>query len=210
MEERTLIPARDLDEHASYRLLTGLILPRPIAWVSTLDGEGTLNLAPFSFFTGASIVPPMVLVVIEPHKDRRKKDTLGNIEATGEFVVNTVVQGLPGAASISAMDFAKEESEFERTGLTPSPSEFVRPPGVAESPVNMECKLERTILAGSAPHTLVLGEVLAFRLRPDILEPSGRVNFAALKPVGRMAGDVYVRCTDLLTKPRKDWRASSY
>jgi flavin reductase (DIM6/NTAB) family NADH-FMN oxidoreductase RutF len=209
MSERRVFLAQDLDERDSYRLLTGTIVPRPIAWISTTDRNGVLNLAPFSFFTGASILPPMVVVVIEPRKGRRK-DTMRNIEETGEFVVNTVVEGVPGAVTVSAKDFSHEESEFEQTGLTPSPSKLVSPPGVVESPVNMECKLDRVVHVGSAPHNLVIGEVLAIQVRPDVLQPSGRIDFATLRPIGRMAGDLYTRCTDLLTETRKDWRKESH
>lgn len=209
MSERRLFLAEDMDERDSYRLLTGTIVPRPIAWVSTVSADSILNLAPFSFFTGASLIPPMVVIAVEPRKGS-KKDTLRNVEDTGEFVVNTVVEGLPGAATVSAKDFPEEESEFEHAGLTPLPSKMVRPPGVAESPVNMECRLHRIVVVGSGPHSLVIGEVVAIQADPRIFEPSGRVDFESLKPVGRMAGDVYVRCNDFITRAREDWRGKSY
>ncbi len=209
MSERRLFLAEDMEEHDSYRLLTGTIVPRPIAWVSTVSVDGVLNLAPFSFFTGASLIPPMVVIAVEPRKGS-KKDTLRNVEDTGEFVVNTVVEGLPGAATVSAKDFPEEESEFEHAGLTPLPSKLVKSPGVAESPVNMECRLHRIVEVGSGPHSLVIGEVVAIQAEQRIFEPSGRVDFDRLKPVGRMAGDVYVRCNDFITRAREDWRSESY
>jgi flavin reductase (DIM6/NTAB) family NADH-FMN oxidoreductase RutF len=209
MSERRFFPAGEMSERDSYRLLTGTIVPRPIAWVSSMSAAGTLNLAPFSFFTGASLVPPMVVFAVEPRRGL-KKDTLRNVEDTGEFVLNTVVEGLPGAVTVSAQDFPEEESEFEHAGLTPLPSRCVKPPGVAESPVNMECRLHQVVRVGSGPHSLVIGEIVAVQADPRIFEPSGRVSFEALRPVGRMAGDVYVRCNDFITETRKDWRGEDY
>jgi flavin reductase (DIM6/NTAB) family NADH-FMN oxidoreductase RutF len=209
MRERVLITVDRLDESGTYKLLTGTVVPRPIAWVSTLDSCSRPNLAPYSFFTAASIVPPMVVIAVEP-RGEEKKDTLRNIEENGEFVVNVVVEGLTGPVVISAMDLPAEESEFDRAGLTMVPSKLVRPPRVAESPVGMECRLERFVALGSGPHTLVVGEVLAWQVDPEVLDDRGRVDFSALRPVGRLAGNEYVRCTDLLAEARRDQRGSSY
>lgn len=209
MRERRLVLADDLDEAGIYKLLTGVVVPRPIAWVSTLDSEERPNLAPYSFFNAASIVPPMVVISIEP-RGEEKKDTLRNIEDGGEFVVNVVAEGLVGAVATSAMDLPIEESEFDRAGLTLAPSKLVRPPRVARSPVCMECRLERMIPLGSGPHTLVIGEILAWQVAPEVLDGRGRVDFSALQPIGRMAGDEYVRCTDLLSEARRDRRGESY
>jgi flavin reductase (DIM6/NTAB) family NADH-FMN oxidoreductase RutF len=209
MRERRLILSEELDEAGIYKLLTGTVVPRPIAWVSTLDVQMRPNLAPFSFFNAASIVPPIVVIAIEP-RGKGKKDTLRNIENNGEFVVNVVAEGLTHAVVTSAIDFPAEESEFEQAELTLAPSKLVRPPRVAESPVGMECRLNRLITLGSGPHTLVVGEVLAWQVDPEVLDGRGRVDFSVLRPVGRMAGDEYVRCTDLLAEARRDWRGESY
>lgn len=209
MQDKPLIFAQDLDERETYKLLTGLIVPRPIAWVSTIDIEGHTNLAPFSFFNAASIVPPMVIIAIEP-RGIESKDTLANIELTGEFVVNLVVEKLIKSVVSSALEFSANESEFDKADVTEAQSSLVRPPRVAESPVSMECRLERTIALGFGPHTLVVGEILAWQIAPEILDRRDRVDFAALQPVGRMAGDKYVRCTDLVSETRLDQRGSDY
>lgn len=212
MPERHLIPAADLDESGTYKLLTGTVVPRPIAWVSTVDTDGRTNLAPYSFFTAVSIVPPMLAISVEPRRSENgaSKDTLRNVRDVGEFVVNTVTDGLVGAVTTSAEDIPPKKSEFERAGLTAIPSRFVEPPRVAEAPVAMECRLQRLVELGSGPHTLVIGEVVAWHVSPDVLDERGRVDFPALAAVGRMAGDYYVRCTDLVSKERRDSRGGSY
>lgn len=212
MPEHRMIPATNLDESGTYKLVTGTVVPRPIAWVSTVDAEGHPNLAPYSFFTAVSIVPPLVSISVEPRDSEEGllKDTLRNVQEVGEFVVNTVADGLVGAVITSAEDIPAEDSEFERAGLTPLPSKFVDPPRVAESPVSMECRLERLIELGSGPHTLVIGEVLAWHVSAGVLDVHGRVDFPVLAPVGRMAGDYYVRCTDLVSQKRRDRRGESY
>jgi len=212
MPERSLILAADLDEADTYKLLTGTVVPRPIAWVSTVDAEGHPNLAPYSFFTAVSIVPPMLTISVEPRgsENGARKDTLRNVCDSGEFVVNTVADGLVGAVATSAEDIPPKESEFEWAGLTAIPSKFLRPPRVAEAPVAMECRLQRLVELGTGPHTLVIGEVVAWHVSPDVLDARGRVDFSSLSPIGRMAGDYYVRCTDLVSERRRDRRGESY
>lgn len=209
MREHRVLLAKELDEAGCYRLLSGLVVPRPIAWVSTVDSEGTPNLAPFSFFTCASLVPPMLVIAIEPRMGE-KKDTLRNIEETGDFVVNVASEDLVRPVVISAVDFPPGQSEFDEAGLTLAPSRLVRAPRVAEAPASMECRLERLVRVGSGPHTLVIGEIVAWQVDPNVLEPTGRVNFQALRPLGRLAGDLYVKCHDLISEPRQDWRKDTY
>ena len=143
-----------------YKLMTGIIVPRPVALVSTLDRNGVPNLAPFSFFTGVGSNPPTVLfcpvvrtpgaAAFESQTDLRK-DTLRNVEETGEFVVNVVSDAIAAAANASAAEVPPEVDEFVLSGLTPQPSQLVRPPRVAESPAQMECKLLQVIYTGHAP-----------------------------------------------------------
>jgi flavin reductase (DIM6/NTAB) family NADH-FMN oxidoreductase RutF len=185
-----------------YKLLTGMIVPRPVALVSTMDKQGVANLAPFSFFCGVGSVPPTVLFcpslrpgatagTVEP------KDTLRNVEETGEFVINVVSDIISAAANASAADVPPEVDEFVLSGLTPVASVVVRPPRVAESPAQMECKLLQVIYTGHGPGSgvIVLGEVVRFHLREDLVEDF-RVDPAGLDAVGRMAGNTWVRTRD--------------
>jgi flavin reductase (DIM6/NTAB) family NADH-FMN oxidoreductase RutF len=190
-----------------YKLMTGIIVPRPIALVSTMDRNGVANLAPFSFFNGVGSVPPTVLFCpsvraadparpgIRPSDIR--KDTLRNVEETGEFVVNVVSEAIAAAANAASAEVPPEVDEFVLAGLTPIPSEAIRPPRVAESPAQMECKLLQVIYTSREPGggVIVLGEVVRFHLREDLLEDF-RVDPAGLDAVGRMAGNTWVRTRD--------------
>jgi len=189
-----------------YKLMTGIIVPRPVALVSTLDRNGVANLAPFSFFTGVGSNPPTVLfcpvvrtrnaAASEGEPDLRK-DTLRNVEETGEFVVNVVSDAIAAAANASAAEVPPEVDEFVLSGLTPQPSQLVRPPRVAESPAQMECKLLQVIYTGHAPGAgvIVLGEIVRFHLRSSLVEDF-RVDPAGLDAVGRMAGNTWARTRD--------------
>jgi flavin reductase (DIM6/NTAB) family NADH-FMN oxidoreductase RutF len=185
-----------------YKLMTGIIVPRPVALVSTLDRNGTANLAPFSFFAGVGSNPPTVLfcpsvrAATPSHPDMRK-DTLRNVEETGEFVVNIVSEAIAAATNASASEVPPEVDEFVLGGLTPIASDAVRPPRVAESPAQMECKLMQVIYTNRAPGggVIVLGEVVRFHVREDLLE-NFRVDPAGLDAVGRMAGNTWVRTGD--------------
>ncbi|MGD0294752.1 MAG: flavin reductase family protein [Terracidiphilus sp.] len=182
-----------------YKLMTGMIVPRPVALVSTMDKQGVANLAPFSFFCGVGSVPPTVLFcpslrsgatagTVEP------KDTLRNVEETGEFVINVVSDSISAAANASSAEVPPEVDEFVLSGLTPIASEAVRPQRVAESPAQMECKLLQVIYTGHVPGSgvIVLGEVVRFHLREELVE-NFRVDPAGLDAVGRMAGNTWVR-----------------
>jgi flavin reductase (DIM6/NTAB) family NADH-FMN oxidoreductase RutF len=182
-----------------YKLMTGMIVPRPVALVSTVSREGVANLAPFSFFCGVGSNPPTVLFcpslrtgstadTVEP------KDTLRNVEETGEFVINVVSDAISAAANASSAEVPPEVDEFVLSRLTPVASVAVRPPRVAESPAQMECKLLQVIYTGHAPGSgvIVLGEVLRFHLREELVE-NFRIDPAGLDAVGRMAGNTWVR-----------------
>jgi flavin reductase (DIM6/NTAB) family NADH-FMN oxidoreductase RutF len=182
-----------------YKLMTGMIVPRPVALVSTMDKQGVANLAPFSFFCGVGSVPPTVLFcpALRPGASAgtvEPKDTLRNVEETGEFVINVVSEAIAAAANASAAEAPPQVDEFVLSGLTPIASEAVRPPRVAESPAQMECKLLQVIYTGHAPGSgvIVLGEVVRFHMREDLVE-NFRVDPAGLDAVGRMAGNSWVR-----------------
>jgi flavin reductase (DIM6/NTAB) family NADH-FMN oxidoreductase RutF len=181
-----------------YKLMIGIIVPRPIALVSTVDRAGMRNLAPFSFFSGVGSNPPTVLFcptlrAAEEMQDG-KKDTLRNVEETGEFVVNVVSDAIAAAANATSAEVPPEVDEFVLSGLTPVASEAVRAPRVAESPAQMECKLMQVVYTNRAPGggVVVLGQVVRFHIREDLFEDF-RVDPAGLDTVGRMAGNTWVR-----------------
>jgi flavin reductase (DIM6/NTAB) family NADH-FMN oxidoreductase RutF len=193
-----------------YKLMTGLIVPRPVALVSTVDRDGAANLAPFSFFSGVGSNPPTVLFcpsvrAAEPHRPDTRKDTLRNVEETGEFVVNVVSEELAIGANVTAAEVPADVDEFVLAGLTAIASEVVAPPRVAESPAQMECKLLQVIYTGHAPGAgvIVLGEVLRFHVREELFNDF-RVDPQLLDAAGRMAGSTWVRTQDRfeLVRPR--------
>ena len=185
-----------------YKLMTGIIVPRPIALVSTVDAAGNANLAPFSFFAGVGSAPPTVLFcpALRPGKvDRigQRKDTLQNVEETREFVINVVSDAIAAQTNMTAAEVGPEVDEFKLSGLTPLNSEVIRAPRVAESPAQMECRLTQVIYTGDKPASgvVVLGEVVRFHVREDLVEDF-RVDPAGLDAVGRMAGNTWVRTHD--------------
>ena len=195
-----------LDPHTFdnfYRVLTGVVVPRPIAFVSTISTDGILNLAPFSFFNAVASNPPTIVFSSSRHTGDKRKDTLSNIEQTGEFVVNVVVDDIAEAMNRTAAEFPAEVSEFELAGLTPAASDLVKAPRVAESPVNMECKLQQVIPLGQGAHEhgLVIGEVVLMHVRDDILN-GHRVNHHILKPTGRLAGSMYCHTSEVFEMVR--------
>jgi flavin reductase (DIM6/NTAB) family NADH-FMN oxidoreductase RutF len=181
-----------------YKLMVGSIVPRPIALVSSVDEGGVRNLAPFSYFTACSSNPPVVVFcpILRPVPPTAK-DTLRNILATREFVVNIVSEEFVERMNATAAQVGPEVDEFELSGLTPIPSELIKPARVAESHVHMECRLRQVVQVSDQPGggSLVLGEVLRFHVREDLIE-NFRIDPDKLRAVGRMAGSTYVRTTD--------------
>ena len=200
----------DCEHRQVYKLMTGIIVPRPVALVSTLDRNGVANLAPFSFFTGVGSNPPTVLfcpvvrslgaATLEGEPGLRpdlRKDTLRNVEETGEFVVNVVSEAISAAANATAAEVPPDVDEFVLSGLTPQASDVVRPPRVAESPAQMECKLLQIVYTSREPGggVIVLGEIVRFHVRGNLVE-NFRVDPAGLDAVGRMAGNTWARTRD--------------
>jgi flavin reductase (DIM6/NTAB) family NADH-FMN oxidoreductase RutF len=177
-----------------YKLMVGLIVPRPVALVSTVDRDGVPNVAPFSFFSGVGSNPPTVLFcpALRSSGDQRK-DTLRNVEQTGEFVINIVSGAIAAAANATAADVGPEVDEFLLAGLTAIPSEVVRAPRVAESPAQMECKLLQIVFTKQEPGAgvIVLGEIVRIHVNAE-LEQNFRIDPAKLDAVGRMAGNTWV------------------
>lgn len=192
-------------EHAPqemYKLLVGAVVPRPIAFVSSADAHGVRNLAPFSFFTVVSANPPVVCFCpmirgAVPEGLTSTKDTLRNIIATKEFVVNIVSNEFVEKMNACSADLSPDVDEFTVSGLTPLASELIRPPRVAESHVQMECRLLQTVNISAEPlgGSLVLGQVMRFHVRESLLD-NFRIDPAKLNAVGRMAGATYARTTD--------------
>jgi flavin reductase (DIM6/NTAB) family NADH-FMN oxidoreductase RutF len=181
-----------------YKLMIGAIVPRPIAFVSTLSREGILNLAPFSFFTGVSANPPVICFSpMIRSSDGNRKDTLNNIETTREFVVNIVSEDFAVQMNICSTEFPPEVDEFQQSGLTPISSDLVKAPRVKESKINLECRLLQVLHVSPKPlgGSLVLGEVLRFHIADELWDDY-RIDPNKLRPIGRMGGPTYTRTTD--------------
>jgi len=193
-----IIDPAEADPRNVYKLMVGVIVPRPIAFVSTVSPEGVRNLAPFSFFTGISANPPVICFSpMVRASDGARKDTLRNIEATGEFVVNVVSEDFAEAMNACSAEFPPQVDEFAESGLTALPSDLVKPPRVGESRVQMECRLVQVVHVSAKPlgGSLVLGEVLRFHVADELFE-NFRIDPDKLRAFGRMGGATYTRTTD--------------
>lgn len=185
------IPWRD-----GYRLLIGSIVPRPIGWVSTRSAAGVNNIAPYSFFNAACAAP--MVVTFAPMRDSdtgNKKDTLQNVEATGEFVINIVTEPLLEKMDLTGEDFPPEVDEFAAVGLTPIASRVVKPPRIAEAPVHLECRVLHVLHFGdgkAGSGSLVVGEVVHIHV-DDAVMRDGRIDVGRLRPVARLGGPLYAR-----------------
>ena len=176
------LQARRAQAPRAYKLLIGLVIPRPIAWISTRSANGVANCAPFSFFNVFSEDPPLCVVGINPRSDGAMKHTLKNIRRTREFVVNLVDEATANAMHLSSDEFTEDESEFEKTGLTPVAGALVQHPRIAEAAASLECRLY-PLLEISATRELVLGEILLVHARDGIIDPeTKRISETALPP----------------------------
>jgi flavin reductase (DIM6/NTAB) family NADH-FMN oxidoreductase RutF len=181
-----------------HQLLISVIVPRPIAFVSTVGADGSHNLAPFSYFNLISSRPPLVGISVN-RRAAGPKDTAKKVRETGEFVVNLVDEALNARAVEASGEWPEEVDEFQLTGLTPLPSEKVKAPRVAESPVSLECRLERILEIEDTD--FVVGRVVWAHVRDDVLR-EGRVDPTLLRPVGRLGGDDYAIVRDVVSIPR--------
>jgi flavin reductase (DIM6/NTAB) family NADH-FMN oxidoreductase RutF len=194
-----------LPHQSIYKILTGSVLPRPIGWISSVDLQGRPNLAPFSFFNVVCSNPPTVLFCpLIRGIDGNKKDTLNNIRATNEFVVNIVTESLLPAMNASSVEALAGFNEFEFAGLTPAASTVVKPPRVAESPIHFECKVREIIDINDAPGggSIVIGTIVHIHVEDRVLLGEDKINLTALQPVGRLAGGAYSRVTDIIELER--------
>lgn len=199
-----IIDIHTIPERDRYKLMIGAVVPRPIAWVSTMDAAGNLNVAPFSFFN-AVCSNPMTLLFCVGVADTPdgKKDTLRNIEAVPEFVINTTNEATAMAMNLTATPLPPAQSEFEWAGLTPAPSTVIRVPRVAEAPIAFECSLQRIITVSDQPGgaSVIFGEVQCIHVRDD-LYAGGRILLDAYQPIGRLGGNGYVRVTNTFEMER--------
>jgi flavin reductase (DIM6/NTAB) family NADH-FMN oxidoreductase RutF len=182
------IDPRSLERPALYNLMTSTVTPRPVAWVSSISAEGTRNIAAFSYFNAMSTMPPLLVISIGVLASGRVKDTLLNIQTVQEYVVHIASGSLMAQVEITGDEFAPEVDEFVEARLTPIPSEVVRPPRIAEAAVAMECALrEIHPLPAGSKNTLVIGEVVRFHIREDLIDDNLIVDTLALDPISRLA-----------------------
>ncbi|MEV7605776.1 flavin reductase family protein [Paenarthrobacter sp. NPDC089322] len=180
----------DLDAKSNYKMLIGSIIPRPIAWVSTISTKGVRNLAPVSFFTCVGRKPPRVSLSIQAGADGNLKDTFVNIQDTGQFVTNMAT--FPDALSVhrSAIEFEPDEDEFTLLDVDSAPSQVVRPPRVKSAPIALECEVFKIFEDPKKMGAIVWGTVVNYYVRDDIYLPeTGRLDITALAPIGRLAGE---------------------
>lgn len=194
----------DIGQRATYKLLSGSIIPRPIGWISSVSPEGVPNLAPFSFFNAVGDDPPHI-VFSTVRTGNRNKDTLTNILATGEFVVNMVTEDLVEKCNITSQTVGPEVDEFQLAGLTPAPSVIVKPPRVAESPIQFECRLvhhyslEQSENGGAV---LMVGRIEMFHIDESVLLDDFKINVDAYRPVARLAGNDYAKLGEIFSIKR--------
>lgn len=200
---QTLISA-DRAKRDNFKTLLSAVVPRPIAFVSTVSSDGIPNLAPFSFFNGVGSNPPAVIFSPCTKADGTSKDTLNNLRVVPEFVINVVPFAIRNAMNEASQAFPPEVNEFEAAGFTPLPSRFVKPPRVAESPVHMECKLVQIVPVGNGPLSanICIGEVLCFHIAECHYLPDGTVDVAKIDLIARLGGEDYSTIRDRFTLPK--------
>lgn len=199
-----------LDPHtvspgAMYRFMISVVVPRPIAFVSTAAADGRFNVAPFSYFVAITNRPPLLGISMNARAGG-PKDTLRNLRETGDFVVNVVSEPMAERMVQSSGDWPADVDEFQLTGLTPLASDLVRAPRVAESPVSLECRLHREIPLGDA--TFVVGEIVRAHVA-DVVLTDGRVDPVKLAPLGRLGGDGYAPLREVLHMARPEVRRAA-
>jgi flavin reductase (DIM6/NTAB) family NADH-FMN oxidoreductase RutF len=197
------IEPTQLSPRDAYRLMISIIVPRPIAWVSTIGADGSLNLAPFSFFNSVSGNPPILMFSVSRRRGQ-PKDTLRNIQETGEFVVNLADRSLAEVMVHTSGEWPYEVNEFEMAKLEMTPSTDVKPPRVAKAPVAMEAALSQIVPVEGSDSTMILGRIVRYHLRQGLLRANGLVDAALLQPLARLGGDEYATLAEIfsLQRPR--------
>lgn len=201
-----MLDFQSLKPRDAYAWMIGTILPRPIAWVSSISAEGKTNLAPFSFFQGVTSNPPTLMFVPVNTRDGTKKDTVRNIEATREFVVNLVPYALAEPMNNSSALLPYGESEFEVFDVASVPATKVRPPRVARAPVSFECELHSIVHIGEGPlaANVIFGRILVAHVADEVLGTDGKPDAGKLDLIGRLGGESYARTTERFSLKRPD------
>lgn len=183
----------DLTASQKYDLLCGLVVPRPIGFVSTLSNAGVPNLAPFSFFMVGGIRPPSLMFCPVLDREGKPKDSLRNVEETGEFVVNLVTREMAEGMNATSFAYPPGHAEWEASGFTKTESLVIKPPRVAESPVQFECRLFHALRHGDGPSAsvYVVGEVLVAHVDPVLVDTAGNIA-GAFRPIARLGGKSYI------------------
>jgi len=197
-----IIPST-LHGKALHDFFASVVVPRPIAFVSTVDAEGRYNAAPFSAFTRLTNDPP-ILVFASARRGNKKKDTVANIEAVGDFVVNMVDENLSEAMNQAAANYPPEIDEIKEVGLTALKSDMVKSPRIAEAPISMECRLVQIVEFGNKPNrnSIILGEILIVHIRDEVIT-QGKIDFLKAKIIARLGDDdLYCRTTDVFKMKR--------
>ena len=199
------IDPNEIDQKSIYKLLTGIVIPRPIGWISSISEDGTTNLAPFSYFNAVGDDPPHVMFAAG-RGHNSNKDTLNNVLATKQFVVNMVTEELAEQMNTTAQGIPTHESEFDLANLTPIPSLKIKPPRVKESPITMECELvhhytlEDNKYGGS---TILVGRIVLFHVDESVWQDDYKINIETYKPVSRLAGANYSKMGEIFSIKRK-------
>jgi flavin reductase (DIM6/NTAB) family NADH-FMN oxidoreductase RutF len=200
---QTLVTAERANRD-NFKTLLSCVVPRPVAFVSTISADGFPNLAPFSFFNGVGSNPTAVVFSPCTKADGTSKDTLVNLRNVPEFVVNVVSYSIREAMNEASFAYPPEVNEFEAAGFTPLPSRFVKPARVAESPVHLECRLVQIVPVGNGPLSanICIGEVLCFHVAETHLLPDGTADVAKIDLVARLGGEDYSTIRDRFTLPK--------
>lgn len=187
-----------------YKVLTGAVIPRPIGWISTIDKNGVPNLAPFSFFNAVGEDPPHVIFSTVRPNDT-SKDTLNNVLATGQFVVNMAVEELVEAVNATSATLPPDINEFEYAGLTPIPSMLVKAPRVKESPIHFECELVHHYTLEGSKHggaTIIVGKIVMFHMDESVMLDDYKINQDVYRPIARLAGSNYAKIGEIFSIKR--------
>jgi len=201
------IDPADLDYRDSFKLLSSCVAPRPTVLISTIGKDGIFNTAPFARLTGISAKPLLVGFSVSWKRDGQKKDTLVNVESSRDFVINVVTESLAEPMNQASMDYSSDVDEFKEVGLTPMAADIVKSPMVAESPINMECRLVKILKFGDARRTsFIIGEVVRVHIRDEIYV-NNDVDPCKVMALGRLGGAFYCRTTDIfeMKAPHKEY-----
>lgn len=195
-----------IEKHGlAHNPINSCVVPRPIGWISTMSPDGVVNLAPYSFFNLVNGDPPMVMFSAQRRNDGEKKDSQRNAEDTGEFVFNLATAALTDQMNLTASIEEPRLDELATVGLTAAPSQLVRPPRVAESPIHFECRLQQVVtLKGTHPghpHDVLFGDVLGIHIADEVLT-NGDIDMAKLRPLARLGYNDYAVIEEIFTLKR--------